>query len=93
MFIQIIAYIDFEKNTIVKNDSIFFKIPLKSVTPGTYEYVRVSLAYQNYEVKFLLDTNINVGGTNYPIYCICWNDSNISEINSLSNNINNLLIH
>ncbi|MFN8315001.1 MAG: calcium-binding EGF-like domain-containing protein [Chitinophagales bacterium] len=59
--------IDFEQNTIVKNDSIFFKIPLKSVTPGTYEYVRVSLAYQNYEVKFLLDTSINVGGTNYPI--------------------------
>jgi hypothetical protein len=31
--------IDFEKNSIVKNDSVFFKIPLKSVTPGTYEYV------------------------------------------------------
>lgn len=59
--------IHFEQNSIVKNDSVFFKIPLKSVAPGMYEYVGVSLAYQNYEVKFLLDTSINVGGTNYPI--------------------------
>lgn len=60
--------IDFEKSAAVPNDSIFFSMPLKQVAAGTYEYLRVSLAYQNYDVRFLLDTSINVGGTNYPIY-------------------------
>lgn len=58
----------FEKEVLTKNDSVFLKIPLKDVKAGSYEWLRVSLAYQNYEVNFLLDTNYNVGGTNYPIY-------------------------
>ena len=51
--------IDFSKNKIVKNGEVFYKIPLKDVTPGVYEYLRVSLAYQNYEVKFYIDTVIS----------------------------------
>src|SRR4030095_39011 len=33
------------------------------VTPGTYEWLRVSLAYQNYDVNF----RVNVSGTNYDL--------------------------
>jgi hypothetical protein len=57
----------FEKEVLAKNDSVFLKIPLKDVKAGSYEWLRVSLAYQNYEVNFLLDTSVNVGGTLYPI--------------------------
>lgn len=59
--------IDFDKNTKVKDGEVFYKVKLKDVTPGDYEYIRVSLAYQNYDVKFYIDTTITVGGTNYPI--------------------------
>lgn len=59
--------IDFDKNTKVKDGEVYYKVKIKDVTPGEYEYLRVSLAYQNYDVKFYLDTTITVGGTNYPI--------------------------
>jgi hypothetical protein len=42
--------IDFSKERVVGNNETFFTIPLKDVTPGTYEYLRVSLAYQNFDV-------------------------------------------
>lgn len=42
--------IDFSKSTFAGNDEIFLSIPLNQVNPGTYPYLRVSLAYQNYNV-------------------------------------------
>ncbi len=30
----------------------FLNIPLSDLSPGTYEWLRVSLAYQNYDIKF-----------------------------------------
>ncbi len=30
----------------------FLNIPLSELTPGTYEWLRVSLSYQNYDIKF-----------------------------------------
>jgi len=59
--------IDFEKAVNAKDGEVFFKVPIKDVKVGDYEWLRVSLAYQNYEVKFLIDTSITVAGTNYPI--------------------------
>src|SRR5688572_2638018 len=44
--------IDFSKSNPVGNSETFFSIPISDVTPGTFEWLRVSLAYQNYEVKF-----------------------------------------
>lgn len=35
----------------------FLRVPISSVTPGTYEYLRVSLAYQNYDIKYLYTYN------------------------------------
>lgn len=42
----------FDKEKLVKNNEEFFSIPLSDVTPGTYEWLRVSLAYQNYDIKY-----------------------------------------
>ncbi|MDZ4845068.1 MAG: hypothetical protein SH857_05905 [Chitinophagales bacterium] len=42
--------IRFEGETIVGEGETFFSVPLKDVSPGTFEYLRVSLAYQNYDV-------------------------------------------
>jgi hypothetical protein len=51
--------IDFEKSSFAGNNETFYSIPLKSITPGEYEWLRVSLAYQNYDVKYYLDTVIS----------------------------------
>lgn len=51
--------IDFEKATAVGDGQTFFEVPLKDVKPGDYEWLRVSLAYQNFDVKFLIDTTIS----------------------------------
>ncbi|MFN3404238.1 MAG: hypothetical protein ACK40G_09115 [Cytophagaceae bacterium] len=44
--------IDFNKSVIAKESEVFFSVPVSSVAPGTYEYLRVSLAYQNFEIPF-----------------------------------------
>jgi hypothetical protein len=41
-----------------KDGEIFFEIPLSQIQSGTYEWLRVSLAYQNYDVKLRIDTTI-----------------------------------
>lgn len=42
--------VDFDQANIVAEGEEFFSIPLSQVSAGTYEYLRVSLTYQNYEV-------------------------------------------
>lgn len=54
--------IDFSKATLKGNNEIFYSVPLKDVTSGTYNFLRVSLAYQNYDIKFRYTTT---GGINY----------------------------
>ena len=48
--------IDFDKSKFAGNNETFFSIPLKDITPGTYEWLRISLAYQNYNIKYYIDT-------------------------------------
>ncbi len=48
--------IEFDKSTLVGEGQEFFSIPLSQVNPGTYKYLRVSLAYQNYDIQFKYDT-------------------------------------
>jgi hypothetical protein len=50
--------IDFDKSKFAGNNETFFSIPLKSITPGDYEWLRISLAYQNYDIKYYIDTVI-----------------------------------
>lgn len=43
--------IDFEKSKIAGNGEPFLSVPIKNISPGSYQYLRVSLAYQNYDIK------------------------------------------
>lgn len=47
------AAIDFNQATIVDEGQVFKRISLSSIPAGTYEYIRVSLAYQNYNINYL----------------------------------------
>lgn len=44
--------INFAQGVKAGEGETFFSIPLSQMTPGTYEWLRVSLAYQNYDIKF-----------------------------------------
>ena len=59
--------IDFDREINVKDGEVFFSLPLDSVKPGTYEWLRVSLAYQNYDVKYYVDSVFNASGTPYHL--------------------------
>jgi hypothetical protein len=50
------AAIDFEQSTIVGANQGFFSMPLQDIAPGEYEFLRISLAYQNFDVRYYLDT-------------------------------------
>ena len=54
--------IDFSKAIIRKSNEVFLEIPLKDITPGEYEWVRLSLSYQNYDVQFYYN-NLPYTGT------------------------------
>ncbi len=51
--------IDFDQSKIVEPGEIFLSVPLEDVQPGTYEWVRLSLSYQNYDVS------LNFGGNTF----------------------------
>jgi hypothetical protein len=55
--------IDFAQSNPVANNEAFYSIPLKDVAAGTYEWLRVSLAYQNYGI----DLRYNWNGINLDI--------------------------
>lgn len=46
--------VDFDKALFGTNEQIFTTISLKNLAPGTYEWVRTSVTYQNYDIKFNL---------------------------------------
>ncbi|MBU3714761.1 MAG: hypothetical protein FGM46_07405 [Ferruginibacter sp.] len=60
--------IDFEKAAKAGDGEIFYKIPLKDVPKGNYEWLRISLAYQNGDVKIRVDTTIERTPNNIEIH-------------------------
>ncbi len=44
--------IDFDKSIVVAPGETFIKIPLEDLETGSYEWVRLSLSYQNYDIVF-----------------------------------------
>jgi hypothetical protein len=50
--------IDHSKAVVKNNGEVFFEIPLSQIPSGSYEWLRVSLAYQNYDIKLRVDTTI-----------------------------------
>jgi hypothetical protein len=53
--------VDFDKAKVAGQNEIFATINLKDVPPGTYEWVRASVTYQNYDFLFNLNAIPNVG--------------------------------
>jgi len=51
--------IDFEKSNFAGDGEIFYKTPLKNINAGKYDWLRISLAYQNYNVNYFVDTVIS----------------------------------
>jgi hypothetical protein len=43
--------IDFSQSKVVEEGETFLAIPLSQIAAGSYEWVRVSLAYQNYDIS------------------------------------------
>ena len=52
--------IDFERAVFAGNNEVFYALPLKDIPAGEYEWLRVSLAYQNYTVQYHVDTVITI---------------------------------
>lgn len=44
--------IDFDQSVLAGNGQTFLSVPLTSFAPGSYRWLRVSLAYQNYEINY-----------------------------------------
>ncbi len=53
--------VDFSKAIVKGNGEEFLKVPLSKVKSGEYEWIRVSLTYQNYDLKYKLNGNIFTG--------------------------------
>lgn len=51
--------IDFEKSSFAGPGEVFYTIPVKNIKAGKYDWLRLSLAYQNYNVKYYVDTVIS----------------------------------
>jgi hypothetical protein len=51
--------IDFEKSKFAANNEIFYEIPIKDIAPGEYKWLRTSLAYQNMDLTYRIDTTIS----------------------------------
>ncbi|MBS1625422.1 MAG: hypothetical protein JST83_15455 [Bacteroidetes bacterium] len=60
--------IDFTKEAKGNTGDVIYSVALKDVAPGTYEYLRVSLAYQNYDVSFRVDTTLYYNSIAVPIH-------------------------
>jgi len=54
--------IDFSQGVQVDEGVSFFSMALKDITPGTYEWLRVSLAYQNYDINYRINTPVVYDG-------------------------------
>jgi hypothetical protein len=45
--------VDFDQAVVISDNEIIYQMPLTQATPGIYKWIRVSLTYQNYDIKFL----------------------------------------
>ncbi len=54
--------VDYAQASVVDEGELFFSIPLSQIAAGTYEWIRVSLSYQNYDIDFKA-LGLNLRGT------------------------------
>lgn len=50
--------IDFEQARLTQPGAVWLTLPLAQVPAGSYEWLRVSLAYQQFDVRYFVDTTI-----------------------------------
>lgn len=53
--------INHNSSVMTGNDEVFFSKPLSEIAAGSYKWLRVSLAYQNYDIVFKYDNEIASG--------------------------------
>jgi len=53
--------VDFDKAIIEDENTVFLELPLSDMEPGTYEFARVSVSFQQYDVKFNINNVPQVG--------------------------------
>lgn len=53
--------LDFNQAIIKTECEDFIRIPFSAISPGTYEWIRVSLAYQNYDIEYLFNGTTYTG--------------------------------
>jgi hypothetical protein len=53
----------FCQSTVVKDGEVFFSTPITAAMAGTYKWLRVSLAYQNYDIKVKTTSAGIINGT------------------------------
>jgi hypothetical protein len=58
--------IDFSKAIVSPEGRVFWEIPIKDIRAGRYEWVRASVSYQNYEIKFNLK-NVQAAGQTFDL--------------------------
>jgi hypothetical protein len=56
--------IDFDQAIVAGEDSVFLEIPISELAPGTYTYLRTSLAYQNYDIALNIRSIPSFGDLN-----------------------------
>ena len=54
--------IDFDEALYGADGEVFYSIPLNSISPGIYEFLRISVSYQNYSIAFK-SQNLDLTGT------------------------------
>ena len=52
--------VDFAKAILSENGETMVSIPIKDIAAGTYQHIRVSVSYQNYDIRFNIN-NIPLG--------------------------------
>jgi hypothetical protein len=51
--------IDFAQSVKKGNNEVFFSMPIKNIPVGSYKHLRISLAYQNYDINYKFGSSIN----------------------------------
>ena len=55
--------VDFDKAVVVGENEVFLSVPLSSITAGTYEFIRVSVTYQEFDIVYNANGFSNLTGT------------------------------
>jgi hypothetical protein len=56
--------VDFNQATVATHGEVFYETSIGNLPPGTYEWVRVSVTYQNYDIRFNLKNVPVIGELN-----------------------------